>query len=203
MSLINDALKRATQSHSSSPTAPASEPHTPMQAVEYRRSGLPWYFFPTLVLILAGACWFIVKGMQASRLRGGAMAVHAREPQPELTPSIHAQAATEMLDAGITAPSANAAYTPTQLPNRNFSLEDPPVTSTAPETTPTVPSANPPKPAYKLQGIFFRTANPSATVNGKNVTWDRSSASVSKLRFRPVGVVVIFAIIACACNSMS
>jgi hypothetical protein len=170
MSLINDALKRATQTPSSSPTAPAPETHAAMQPVDYHRRGLPWFFFPTLLLVLSGACWFIVKGIQASRLPGDAMAVHARESKPDPAPSIRDEPAAEMLAAGFAPTAPDTAYTPTQLPNRNFSLEDPPATPTAHDTTPTVAAAaDPPKPAFKLQGIFFRTTNPSATVNGKNV----------------------------------
>ena len=69
MSLINDALKRATQAQPSN--TPAPEPETPMQPVEPRGPvGVPVYFFPMLLFILGGACWFLVKGWEARRQRG-------------------------------------------------------------------------------------------------------------------------------------
>lgn len=170
MSLINDALKRATQTLSSSAAAPPPEPQSPMQPVDYRRGELPWFFLPSVLLVLAGACWFIFKGLESGRLPRGTMPVHAREPLPAPTPSIQEDPAVGMLAAGLTAPSSESSYVPTQQPNRNFSLEDPPAATPAPEPTAHATPPELPKPAYKLQGIFFRTANPSATVNGKNVT---------------------------------
>jgi hypothetical protein len=169
MSLINDALKRATQNPAPAATLP--EPVMAMQPVDYQRRGLPWFFLPTLLIILAGACWFIIKGIQTTRNPSGALTVHAREPQPEPAPSADALSSAEMLTAGLVPVPAPSEFTPTRLPNRNFSLDDAfpaPGASEAPART--VTSVEPVKPAFRLQGIFFRTANPSATVNGKNVS---------------------------------
>jgi hypothetical protein len=171
MSLINDALKRATQAPSAA-TGPAPEPNSPMQPVDYRRTSLPWYFFPSLLLILAGACWFIVKGLDSSRAPG--LTVHAREPQPatDTASGPNSDPTADLVAAGFPTAPADNSYTPTQLPHRNFSLEDSPAVAPATDT-PAPPAAVPesPKPSsFKLQGIFFRATNPSATVNGKNVT---------------------------------
>jgi hypothetical protein len=172
MSLINDALKRATQTPSSSPTTPAPEPNTPMQHVEYRRAALPWYFFPMLLVVLAGACWFIVKGVQATRQASVPLQVHAREPQPAPTPDASSLALSGGAPMPDIAPAVDNSTPAAPIPNRNFSLDDEPAASAAPAPTPVAtPPAETPKPAaYKLQGIFFRTANPSAMVNGKNVS---------------------------------
>ena len=165
MSLINDALKRATQTPSSPASPSAREPQPPMQPVDYRRGTLPWYFFPTLLLILAGGVWFVVKGLEASR--PGALTVHAREPQPDPAPSATSDPTSEMLAAGLFPATETPYVPPAQPPNRNFSLEDAP-TPTTPAAA--APPAETPKPAFKLQSIFFRTTNPSAMVNGKNVS---------------------------------
>lgn len=174
MSLINDALKRATRTQTTTiPIDP--EPVTPMQPVEYRRRGLPWYFFPALLVILATACWFIVKGVQARRQSADPAAspilVKAREPKAE-TPEPSTTSAPVM-EAPLTIPSgvpSTPATTP--APSRTTQTEagsaTTPASTTAPQTVPE-PPAEPPKPAYKLQGIFFRQANPTAMINGKTV----------------------------------
>ena len=171
MSLINDALKRATQSPASSPTAPAPQPKTPMQPVDYqnRANGLPWYFLPVVLLILAGSCWFVVKGIQGNRAAAPPLAVQAREPQP--APSAGAPAETTFATEAALPVDTSSAQ-PAAIPNRNFSLDDAPPAGTAPPTPAPDATATPvetTKPAFRLQGIFYRTVNPSAMVNGKNV----------------------------------
>ena len=169
MSLINDALKRATRNQPTT-QALAPEPAAPMQPVEYRRRGLPWYFFPALLVILAAASWFIVKGVQARRQSsdpaGSPVLVKARESKPETpAPSATAPGAEAPMPTGATSTTPPA-------PSGTVSAETRPTptvrSATAPQPVPE-PPAEPPKPAYKLQGIFFRPANPSAMVNGKSV----------------------------------
>src|SRR6187549_3274138 len=81
MSLINDALKRATQAQPA--TTPALQAEAPMQPVSQRRPvGLPVYFTPVLLFIVSGACWFLVKGWDARRQAGiypAPITIHARE----------------------------------------------------------------------------------------------------------------------------
>jgi cytoskeletal protein RodZ len=167
MSLINDALKRATRNQQTSPPAPAPEPATPMQPVEYHRRGLPWYFIPAVLAIIAAACWFIVKGVQARRQSkdpaGSPILVKAREPKAE-TPTSE-PASTPVTQAPLTTP---AGVSPTPISNGTTSTET--TAATAASTPAPEPPAEPPKPAYRLQAIFFRPANPSAMVNGKSVS---------------------------------
>ncbi len=172
MSLINDALKRATRNQPPA-TAPAPEPAAPMQPVEYRRRGLPWYFFPALLAIVAAACWFIVKGVQARRQASDPaslpITVQAREPQPQTPAPSPASAAGA--EASPTT-STRVASTPPTVPNNSLSPEaGAPATEASVTPPPPVPAppAEPAKPAFRLQGIFFRPANPSALVNGKSV----------------------------------
>jgi hypothetical protein len=168
MSLINDALKRATQAQPATATAPQSE--TPMQAAPQRRpAGLPVYFTPVLLFIISGACWFLVKGWDAQRQAGiypAPITVHARENSPA--------AATE---------PAGTAGREMEFPipaDRQFALNDAPTPSaSAPPPAGTIDSASVPSepatqeppaaPAFKLQGIFYRPSNPSAVVNSKTV----------------------------------
>jgi len=169
MSLINEALKRAKQAQPESAHAPAAS--GTMQPVHYPRRGLPWYFFPTLALVIAGGCWFLIKGWDATRQAaagyGNPITVKAREPVtpilPDAAPSDHS-----FTPAVNTAPSV-----PYTAVNRNFSLDETPAASAetpaAPTPTPTTASITPGGPTFKLQGIFYRSASPSAMVNGKSV----------------------------------
>ena len=172
MSLINDALKRATRTQPTT-MAIAPEPAAPMQPVEYRKRGLPWYFFPALLAIVAAACWFIVKGVQARRQASdpasAPILVKAREPQPQ-TPASAAPSAAGAEAAP--AASTSVASTPTLVPKNSPSPETatPAIEASAPPPIPApAPPTEPAKPAFRLQGIFFRPANPSALVNGKSV----------------------------------
>jgi len=168
MSLINDALKRATQAQPA--TAPAPQPDAPMQPVQQcRPAGLPVYFTPVLLFIVSGACWFLVKGWDARRQAGiypAPITVHAREVS---TPS------------ATTEPGLAPSETEYPIPaGRQFALNDEPTPSTsasAPAATADNATATAPPaiqepaagPAFKLQGIFYRPSNPSAVVNSKTV----------------------------------
>ena len=166
MSLINDALKRATQAQS------ATTPAAPMQPVSQRRPiGLPVYFTPVLLFIVSGACWFLVKGWDARRQAGiypAPITIHAREISSSST---------------TTEPSGSA-INETEFPipaGRQFALNDAPTPSgsapatvTTTDNAATVSAASAPQeaaaaPAFKLQGIFYRPSNPSAVVNSKTV----------------------------------
>src|SRR5262245_8011995 len=150
MSLINDALKRATQTPSANAHAPA--PDTPMEPVEKPASpGLPVYFTPILLCIISGACFFLLKGWESKRQAGlypNPVTIHARE---------------------VSNPRADTNSTATAS-NRQLALND--KTTKATPATQTVPVAalpDPPKPEFRLQGIFYRATNPSAVVNSKTV----------------------------------
>jgi hypothetical protein len=162
MSLINDALKRAKEAQPSH--APPLPPPSPMQPAEHRRgNGLPIYFTPIFLAILCGAAFFLLKGWEEHRrltAQLDPMVVKARE-----------------LSVSDDASDATPDESPPGIPQgRNFSLEDgPPKASTAvaamvggDPSDPRARSANPPH-TYRLQAVFYRSANPSAVINGKTV----------------------------------
>ena len=166
MSLINDALKRATQTQPA--TNPAPELETEMKPAQPSRTvGLPVYFTPVLLFIVSGACWFLIKGWNANQQ----VELAARE-------TIVAQA-REVPDM----PPTEGAELP--IPdNRQFALNDAPTpsassqarmaensatTSTQNNSADSAATEAPPAATFKLQGIFFRPSNPSAVVNSKTV----------------------------------
>ena len=159
MSLINDALKRARNKVQGT-NAPVSDP-APMQPVEQRRPvGLPIYFMPVLLFVVAGACYFIVKGWDAKRQAGF-------YPQPV---TIQARE-LESLKTESTAGGEKDYPIPT---NRNFSLNDhSPSRATQPKAAAGAPvqvdSPEATQSSFKLQGIFYSAKSPSAVINSKTV----------------------------------
>lgn len=148
MSLINDALKRASQT--TPPPPPASHtPEAPLRPVEHKRP-FAWamVLVPLLVLVLALAGWFFVKGLQtqsAARLPGVEMPVSARG----------ASAVAESLPTPPAPSDLNGA-----------------AGSNAPLATNVQATVEPPKPTFptvRLQGIFYRPDRPSVVINAKSV----------------------------------
>jgi hypothetical protein len=149
MSLINDALKRATQAQPTNSSAPESE--TPMQPVDQPRAfGLPIYFIPVMLIIISGASWFLFKGWQARRQT---VALHAREAASKSAEDAIQTNRQFALNNSATAagPSAGA----------------PPSASATPPDAP--PAAAHSEPAFKLQGIFYLPSRPAAVVNSRTV----------------------------------
>jgi len=161
MSLINDALKRATEAQPAGKPTPEMET-TMKPAPQLRTVGLPVYFTPVLLFIISGACWFLIKGWDARRTIASTSAIPVQAREVEEIPNIPAGEGGEL-----------------PIPeNRQFALNDRP-SSPVPLTTAAGASAefvsasvaaDDSQPAtFRLQGIFYRPANPSAVVNAKTV----------------------------------
>jgi hypothetical protein len=122
VSVINDALKRASQKPAALPSA--AELAAESRPTEERRTGFPvLVLLIVLIPLIALGVWFLAKGLQLNE-----------EPKP----------------------------VPMKI-----------VTARAPDTVPAAPERTAPavthEPRYKLQGIFWRPAKPSAVINGKMV----------------------------------
>jgi len=162
MSLINDALKRATEAHLAGKPTPELE--TAMKpAPQPRTVGLPVFFTPVLLFIVSGACWFLIKGWDVRRqaiASNSALTVQAREV--EEMPNIPVGEGSEL-----------------PIPeNRDFALNDSPsspvplsagASVSAEFVSARVAEDDAQPPTFKLQGIFYRPSNPSAVVNTKTV----------------------------------
>lgn len=167
MSLINDALKRATQAQPAGKPTPEMET-TMKPAPQARTVGLPVYFTPVLLFIVSGACWFLIKGWDVRRqtiASTTAIPVQAREVE-------------ELPDI----PAGEGAELPIPQ-NRKFALNDRPSSPAAlharvgtaaagasAESGSASLAVDEAQPAtFKLQGIFYQPANPSAVVNARTV----------------------------------
>jgi len=142
MSLINDALKRASQSDRNRPRPTGT--HASMQPVaEGRGRSFSLVLGIGIVLALGLAGWFFGQWWHASH-----------SPAPI--------AANEETPAAIVAP------TPAPAPVAHEAIVPPP----APDPAPAPPAKPVPEawPAnLKLMGIFFSTANTRAIINGKTL----------------------------------
>ena len=172
MSLINDALKRAKEAQPA--TAPTPEPEQPMQPVgplsePAPSRSLPPYFLPAVLIVLCGACWFLIKGWETKRQAGlypEPVTVLARETGTDASASA-AKASQEKPGSPSNHAASDATAklpTPTNPATSNSSAP-PQAASTV--AIPEAPAR--PQPTFKLQGIFYRPSNPSAVVNAKTV----------------------------------
>lgn len=159
MSLINEALKRASQTKT--PPPPVGQPEPPLKPVEYRRPSR-WAFllFPVLLVTLGLACWFMLKGWQAGRapkLSDLKLPVVARELPDEKTATQARQTVGKVPDK-----KNNLAL----FSSQGGTNAEP---STNVQTAVTEP-AKPTFPAVRLQGVFYRPSHPSAMINSKTVS---------------------------------
>lgn len=157
MSLINDALKRATKTPAPAPTQePDLEPAPPHRAV-----GIPGYFMPVMLCVLSLACWMFIKGWNGGQMPDLAQVKQMVTPEP-----IVAQAREPEMEM----PVVEGAELPVPQ-NREFALNDAPSTTAAKASeTPSAAAAETESSVtYKLQGIIYRPSNPSAVVNTRTV----------------------------------
>ena len=167
MSLINDALKRASQSEKERPREAGLPPA--MQPVpESRRSVVPVVAGVAIVGLLAGAGWFVWRALprrdspvtapaEASAKGSRRDAAATLEPAPVSTVASAKGGASGPIPAPAPGP---VVVTP---PPETNPPAPPPVPAIAPAPLP----APPPFPELKLQGIFYSRNNPRATINGE------------------------------------
>jgi hypothetical protein len=158
MSLINDALKRASQAQ---PPPPPVEAPPPVQAAEHK-SPIGWLVIvlPVLLLfIVALAGWFVFKGWQAGRqLSANRVSLAARETAGE-------EPSTDYKKGQPISPSATSTSDSSKSQAGKVVTAGSVTNTELTALEPTKPSP----PVFKLQGIFYRPARPSAMVNSKTV----------------------------------
>jgi hypothetical protein len=165
MSLVNDALKRATEAQKSTSPVPARHlPLRPVEPAQLRKNGIGLVLPATLLTILVAAMFSLGLVNQKSRSAPS-------QPQTQLAVQ------TVMAASSIAAPvpqvtvTPNSAVTPANsavapTPSSVASIQENPATS----PPPSVVELTPPKPApLKLQAVFFTPPKPLAIINGKRV----------------------------------
>jgi hypothetical protein len=165
MSLINDALKRASQSEKSRPRD--AETHTAMQpARETRRSVVPMLAGVAVVLLLTAAGWMIWHSLS-----------HGANPAPPVVstkaaaPAVVTQPPAKVESAPVPAPAPPPLPVVVASAPKTNPPEPPPapveVPAPAPQPAPVPANAGQPFPELKLGGIFYNRSNPRATINGQ------------------------------------
>ncbi len=188
MSLINDALKRAsTNPKPAASIAAASEPTmvavTAASLAEKPRQGTPVAMIAGMIALTVVAGWFFLKWREASSGQQTVQVTSSMKPAPAPAASVQtlppapavAKAATPAAPAAPkpSAPTVAAVARPepapqTAAPNK-VSV---PVIAATPPVAPAPDQAKPeppPMPELKLQAIVFRMKNPSALINGHHV----------------------------------
>jgi hypothetical protein len=159
MSLINDALKRASQSERNRPRE-TNLPAAMQAAPEARRSFVPAAAGVAIVVLLAAAGWMIWRAL----------------PHRQSTAPLPAVASAKESAAAIaTPPQTNTPAPPAKMepappPAVAPAKESAPVAATPPPPPPPAPAVAPqppPFPELKLQGIFYSPNNPRAAINGQ------------------------------------
>ena len=158
MSLINDALRRASQAKPSPPSEEAAE--TPLRPADYPPRSPSWLYLALacLLLVLGGSGWFWLRGNNAADSpapTSNSVPVAAREipapPTQASSPNPTPRPGSAGQTLGQSVPNAAAA------------------TASIAPTNALVVEAKPVFPAVRLQGIFFQTSRPSALINAKTV----------------------------------
>ena len=197
MSLINDALKRASESK----PPPTTEAGAPLRLAEHRRANeWPLFVLPVLALVILGvAGWFFYKGWDDRRLPGSnprPTAISARETSAEkssvaeFSQTPNSPAKPPVSPANATQIGRNApGVSPAERPATNSAVP----TNVSLLSNSSVAAAEPPKPTFpmlKLQGVFFRPSSPSVLINSKTVSVGEKVAGAKVLRIERDSVTV-------------
>ena len=210
MSLINDALKRAsTNPKPAASIAAASEPTmvavTAASLASKPRQGTPIAMIAGMIALTVVAGWFFLKWREASSGQQTVQVASSMKPAPAPASSVQtlppapavAKAATPAAPAAPkqSAPTVAAVTRPepalqATLPAKASvppEASAPPIAVPQSTVAPTPTQAKPeppPIPELKLQAIVFRMKNPSALINGHHVEVgdEVSGARVSEIQ---------------------
>ncbi len=218
MSLINDALRQASQAQQQPPFEPAAPPpyiqppSSPPPSGAALRASMPspWPsllrvigLFVLVVALLAVGGFFVRKAFlgkspqTAARLEQPPVPVPAAaKPRPTPAPA----AATPSPEKASPARAAAPADAPAVQAAGKAAPAPPPVAPPAPITpskvaTATEPAAPPPAPvkwpALRLQGIFFRPPGSSVVINNKTLFQDDEIQGVKVASIDRTGVTLL------------
>jgi hypothetical protein len=168
MSLINDALKRASETPGS-PPLPPSETARAFEPAPKPPSQIPIIIFPILLFfILAFAAYFLVRGSLDRERKSALQSVRARqkaavEPQSEVDPAPTVAVAPAPADPKPSSKTPDVAPPPVVQPKPS------PTVAPAVAAAPVANTQLSPSGPLKVQGIFYSLKNPAAVINSKMV----------------------------------
>lgn len=152
MSLINDALRKASQNPA--PMGPAETKEPLHVAAHQPPPRWPMFVVPPLVaLVFAAGTFLVMRGWQSGRPVSAKETQNASPGTAAVRPAADAVKAQESANVGSAkAETPNAAVTATVAGSTN-------VEAAVPETFPTL----------KLQGLIWDPQRPSVVINGKSL----------------------------------
>jgi hypothetical protein len=164
MSLINEALKRANQVpfRETAPRVPAMRP---VQAGRHPEGGVGLLLPIMLAVVTTLAVLLLWQGFRANYiLQVRARSVPATDgPAPSASPVVSAPAAIGERTPASPAPTPVVTTQAAPAP-----VIQTPVVAAATNAV-VVEEPKPQPPSYKLQAIFYRTDNPAAVINGRQL----------------------------------
>ena len=151
MSLINDALKRAKESHGEAPPPTTPPEKTGLRPVESApRKGTPAWLWLLIIVVLVGLGMFFIG--QSTHKTVAASSNNSTEAAPaEPKPVVVAQTPAPVAPKPAVVPETSAPPSPVQTPA---------VVAAAPPVGPA---------SFKLQSIIYDPRRPSAMVSGKTL----------------------------------
>ena len=175
MSLINDALKRAS---GTKPRPPGSDGAAPLQPVQESSRGpgaLPLVLCLVGIgaLLVSGAFWLKSHGTAtqvATGKQSSAPSISAEQPAPK--PLIVAELPRVQAAAPVAAPAETPAIASTSKPVEVNAAVPVPVPATPPPANiipAETPAPRPKPPELKLQAIYYRMRGPTVLINGKTL----------------------------------
>ncbi len=177
MSLINDALKRASSPKPTPAPPPGGPPMQPVESESDRSNPLPIILCIVGIgaLLMSAAFWLKSRG-NASGTQDLALqkqVERAAAPLPEIESKPIIQNPVE--HAALTLPKVlERSAEPVAVPPTNVvapvvaSAPVVPTPAPTPEPVKTEP-APPPAPTFRLQAIYFRMKSPTVVINGKTL----------------------------------
>lgn len=162
MSLINDALKRASQSDKGQ--LRESSTRAPMQAVETtsRGSKLPIILLVFAALLLMAAGFYIWRGGKEKPVTVASSkpveVKKAASPAPVSAPAVESTPPQKVVPVQTPAPAPQAPVAPVAV------QQAPPTQTNAPAVSEAIPF-----PDLRVKAIIYRSKDPLAIINGRTV----------------------------------
>lgn len=195
MSLINDALKRASAASKNAPANPTVSIRLQPADEEGRPGMLFMVGLPLLIVavLLAGG-WYYYYGRHAGTpvVAQTAIPAAASKPAAAQTPVATPPVATAPATAAAVVPPAIKEAPPVNVSNATVAVKPLAVKKTA--DAPNAATAKTPVvfPPLKLQGIYYRRTNPTTMINNQNVGVGESVDGVTIIAIERMFVTVEF-----------
>jgi hypothetical protein len=170
MSLINDALKRASSSKPTPAPPPGGPPMQPVESGSDRASPFPIILCIVGIgaLLMAGGFWLKSRGTprSAAAEKSSTPVTIVAETKPAANPIERATTTLQKVVERNSEPAATNASAPTTV--ASAAVPATPVSTPAPEPVKQQPVPAP-APTFHLQAIYYRMKGPTVVINGKTL----------------------------------